>query len=89
LYNQSTAFGQRPSAILGIDDDWLAYDLDQAVLLVGRWIENRLARRNKKGKRIWTLEQLLAEKGAPKSGQFRDPRLFVRRKVKIPESGIW
>ena len=25
----------------------------------------------------------------PKSGQFRDPRLFVRRKVKIPESGIW
>lgn len=35
----AAAYGQRPSTILGISDEWAAYSLDAAVLVIGRRAE--------------------------------------------------
>lgn len=40
LYTTAKVFGQRPSEIIGIPNDWWAYQLDAAVSLVGIVIEN-------------------------------------------------
>lgn len=51
-----------------IPDDWgyFRYLFDEAVLYFGRWCENKLEERHEKGtlkgKRKYTLQQLLSEK---------------------------
>lgn len=40
----AAAYGQRPSTILGISDEWAAYSLDAAVLVIGRRAEARTAK---------------------------------------------
>jgi hypothetical protein len=41
LHFVAAAYGQRPSTILGITDEWAAYNLDAAVLVIGRRAEAR------------------------------------------------
>lgn len=56
-------YGQRPSDILGIEDRWIAYDLDMAVVEYGLYVENRLQEVEKKGDKYkpkWTLQQILS-----------------------------
>jgi hypothetical protein len=43
LHNLGTAYGIRPSAIIGVANSWAAYQFDVAVLIFGRWVENRIA----------------------------------------------
>ena len=90
LHNLAAAYSQRPSTILEIGDSWLAYQLDLACLTVGRWVENRLAERDRKGQPLYTLEALLEEREPQEDkGRFQSLASKVRRKVRIPESGIW
>ena len=43
MYQQATAWTQRPSSLIGIEDEWAAYQFDYAVLEFGRWVEQGLA----------------------------------------------
>jgi hypothetical protein len=79
----------RPSDLVGIEDEWAAYQFDLALALFGNNVEAELGR----GK---ALEQALAH-GLPmaatrstRSGAgYRNPAQYVTRKLKIPDSGIW
>lgn len=86
-------YGQRPSQVVGIDDPWAAYQLDVATLTVGRWVDGKLAERNKKGKPVHRLVDLLREKtdqgqGGSSSG-FRSVAGLVTERRAIPASGVW
>jgi hypothetical protein len=55
-------------------------------------VENRLAERDDKGKRVWTLDALLDkgdEQRPADTGRFRSLKSWVKRKVKVSEDGIW
>jgi hypothetical protein len=43
LHNLGTAYGIRPSAIVGVTNSWAAFQFDVAVLVFGRWVESRMA----------------------------------------------
>lgn len=77
LHCLATAYGQRPSGILRISDEWAAYQLDVATLLVGREFE--VAIRAGKEPRV---------KGR-QAQVFQDARMMVTRRVRIPKSGVW
>lgn len=54
--------GQRPSEVVDIDDDWAAYQFDQAVMFVGRYIHNKLNELDKTGKPLYDIDDLLGDK---------------------------
>ena len=91
LHSLGKTYGQRPSEILGIEDEWAAYQLDVCALTVGCEVEAALA----KGEDV---EAALGQ-GAGVRGQesgskgqemeWRDARPFVKAKIKVPESGVW
>lgn len=84
LHNLSSAYGQRPSAIIGISDDWAAYQFDLAVLALGRHVEAGLADKR-------SINSLLETPGDP-AKQFGDIRSLARgplRRVKIGPDGTW
>lgn len=68
-----TTTGQRPSQTLNLEEWcehefgdsrfawWASWQFDNAVLYVGRWIENRLQELDRKGKPRYTIEMLLAD----------------------------
>ena len=56
----ATEYRKRPSEIVGIDDEWAAYQLDQATRFVGTFIHNKLDELDKDGKPIYTsVQQIL------------------------------
>lgn len=60
LYQTCKAFGQRPSAMFGIEDEWLEWDFDHAILFAGKWVEARLEERDKDGRAVYkTLREAL------------------------------
>ena len=59
MYQQATAFQTRPSEVLGIRSQWLAWQFDRAIFLYGRTVENKANERDKKGKLVRTLEEAL------------------------------
>lgn len=66
LYVTATATGQRPSSLVQIRDAWAAYQLDAAVVMVGRVIEraaqeqhNVGGARTPKWVNKYSMEQLL------------------------------
>lgn len=52
-------YGTRPSAVVGIEDEWLAYQFDIAVFSWGRHVNNKLAECDSKGKPKYTLDDIL------------------------------
>lgn len=83
-------YGARPSAFLGLAaDSWEAYQLDLATWTVGRWIDGKMAERDKQGKPVHKLQDLLSETKKPAS-QFSSlaSKPGIKR-MTIPESGIW
>jgi hypothetical protein len=56
------ATGQRPSEIVAVEDEWAAYQFDQAVMFVGRYIHNKLNELDKNGKPLYDIEDLLGDK---------------------------
>ena len=91
LYNLATGFGQRPSSWLGLDPvGWEAYNLDLAVLQVGRYIEGKLAERDKDGKPTHKIEHLSSDDPVVSSpfASFKASGVPIE-KMKVPESGVW
>lgn len=91
LYGQATAFSRRPSEIVGIEDEWAAYQFDSACLYLGRWIDNKLGERNPRtGRPLYSLEGLLADGNSPPPpGGFKNPTGLVTRKVRANADGTW
>jgi hypothetical protein len=77
----ASTYGQRPSSIVGIKDDWAAYQFDLAVLEAGL---SEMAGGNGRGSR-----QEPAPARNINSRGFADPSARVAHKMKIPESGVW
>lgn len=76
--------------MLGLSDEWAAYQLDVAVLTVGRWVDGKLSERTKDGKPIHRLSDLLSDKpDAKEPTQFRSAAGLVTKKMAIPASGVW
>lgn len=71
-------------------DSWEAFQVDLACLRLGREIENKLAERDKKGKPVNRLQDLLNEsRPADDASEFRSLAGMVTKTMKIPDSGIW
>ena len=80
-------YSQRPSSILGVDDEWAAYQLDLAAMALARRVEDGLAHHKSIGE---ILGGSASTSSASASSAFADPRgMQPIRKIKIPESGIW
>ena len=86
-----STYSTRPSSFLGLPpDSWEAFQVDLACLRLGREIENKLAERDKKGKPVNRLQDLLGEsKSADDASQYRSLAGMVTEKMKIPDSGVW
>lgn len=94
LHQVGKSYCSRPSAILGIADDWLAYQVDVATLLLGSQVDAM----TQDGKQ--SVESALAELDRRDGAAAPRPERAVRsafrplaapgiRKMKIPENGIW
>ena len=93
----ATRYSSRPSEVLGIEDGWLAYQVDTAALLLGLRVEALTW----DGKMTVSaaLEKITAERqadagtrfarGHGDAGQYRDPRPYVTRKVQVRPDGTW
>jgi hypothetical protein len=79
LHNQAEAYGPRPSEILGLETDWGAWQLNEITLVVGRRVERNL----NEGKDAFDGFSLNGK------GKFRSAKDRVKRKIRIPKSGIW
>jgi hypothetical protein len=80
-------YGERPSTFLGLaPDSWDAYQLDVAVWALGVWVEGKLAERDKQGRPVYRLRDLLSD--APTSG-YRSMAMPDVKRMAIPESGVW
>jgi len=72
-------------------DSWEAYQLDVAVLTVGRWVDGKLAETTKDGKPVHRLVDLLSDKpdAKPDDKGFRSLAGMAVQKIAIPPSGVW
>lgn len=61
------AYSTRPSLVVGIDDEWLAYQFDIAVFSWGRHVNNKLAEHDDKGKPKYDLEDILSDEDHPRN----------------------
>ena len=86
----AATYGQRPSGLLGLPgESWEAFQLDHATLALGRWVEAKLAERDKSGKPVHRIEWLLDDSATGQTKQFAPLAPLVDRKMVIPESGVW
>jgi hypothetical protein len=85
LHSVAAAYGCRPSAIVGITNDWVAYQFDIVVLLAyTREQEQRQADRDA-GRPSGAFK-------ANKDQQFKtppDPSTHKMKAVAVPKSGVW
>lgn len=83
LYNVATAYGCRPSDLLDLETELARWQLDEACLMVGRRVENNL----NEGKDAFAgFDGGVI--GAIKRG-YKSARAFVKKKMRIPDSGVW
>lgn len=86
----ATAYGTRPSSLLGYDATlWVAWQFDAAVLTFGRIVEGLMSERDKRGRPVHKLANLLKpyQERQRNDGQFL--RGMVSRKVKVKPDGTW
>lgn len=88
LHSLSATYSQRPSAVIGVEDPWAAYQFDMAVAQFGTWVENRLAERDKDGKPKYDLAQLLGDEAAGER-YYTPVSAEGLRKVRVKEDGTW
>lgn len=53
--------------MLSLRSEWLAYQFDEAVFMYGRWVENKLAEVDKKGKPKYTIDDVINNNARPAS----------------------
>jgi len=81
LFVDAKTWGVRPSDLLAIEDEYVAYCLDQAVGYFGRTLDAELekagssAKNNDEAewKRTQILDAFLGDEKKPRSGLFADP----------------
>jgi hypothetical protein len=83
LHSLGAAYGRRPSELVGIADEWAAYQFDAACLTLGRRIEAAVI----KNEDITAI--LDGQPAQPDPSRFSNVGHLVSRKIKIPESGVW
>ncbi len=71
LHNLAAAYGQRPSAVVGLEDEWAAYQFDMACLTLGRRVESALAKnaaakKNARKPEAHIIAEILGAPGEPK-----------------------
>ncbi len=49
-----------PARLLGLHDTWVAWQFNEAIYMLGAFVETRLAERDKRGRPRWTVEAVLA-----------------------------
>ena len=60
MHQIASEYGERPSVMLGIEDNWLAMMFDKAVFTWGRYVDNKLRETFDDGKTPkYSIEQLL------------------------------
>lgn len=84
LYSAAIAYGCRPSDFFELETELAAWQLDEACLMIGRRVEHNL----NEGKDAFDELQVQSFKSKVKRG-FQSAKQFVKRKMKIPESGVW
>jgi hypothetical protein len=85
LHLVATEYHSRPSAIVGLEDEWAAYQLDAACLRLARHVDEEL---EKKRSLRSILDTPADENGARR--EFADIRqLGPMRTMRIPDSGVW
>lgn len=96
LHILAKTYGQLPSAIIGIPDEWAAYQFNNAVLLAGLHHEVEATKNGRSSTSAPTTSTKTATTATPKDdSQFRDPMELAAfmggeiRKMKVPESGVW
>ena len=103
MHQVATTYSSRPSAILGLSDAWVAYQVDVATLLLGRRIEGltsdgkmtvaaALAQESgdrDQGSGVRSQRAGIGDEGAWANQKWRDPRPYVSKVMAVPESGIW
>jgi len=87
VYQQAKTWGQRPSQLLGIDDPYTAFCVDEAVWMWGNHVESELNKatdgaKNKdqaRSRLVAATRRLFTEEGeeGEKKGSFRDPALML------------
>lgn len=82
LYQRSKQWGTRPAEILGIDDDYVAWCIDQAVFHFGVEVEGALNKVEGKTKseierkQRQVLDKYLRDKNSPR--RFADPAAMLK-----------
>lgn len=89
LHSLSATYCQRPSAIIGVTDQWAAYQFDLAVNAFGAWVESKLHERDNAGKPKHTLAALLDD--GTETQQYAPLAIDASqlRKVRVKEDGTW
>lgn len=84
-------YGARPSSLLGFEpSDWTGWQFDNAVMFFGRWVEAHLEERDKQGKPVHKIENLLKPyREAQAEPQYASLRGLVTRKVQVKPDGTW
>ena len=101
LHNVASAYGCRPSEILGVEDPWAAYELDLACLVAGREVERltmpaegELGVASSPRSSQLSVEEVLGAsvqelEARRVARQFADPRVRPMGKMVVPEGGVW
>ena len=78
LHNLAKEYSQRPSAIVGVpaEDSWIAYQMDVAVLLLGREVEGKLENGETLSK---ALDLKLTARQRARMGEFRSVKSAGKR----------
>lgn len=71
------AYGTRPSSIIGIKNDWVAFQFDEACLVVGREYEKEM------------MEERNHESGVGSRREYSRPPMERIKKRKIKPNGTW
>lgn len=81
MHNLGDAYGARPSKVLGLETPWGAYQFDEICLRVGRQVDRNINEGKDPFAGLGLIDSI-------KRG-YRSARQFVRKKLRIPKSGIW
>jgi hypothetical protein len=76
LHTKSKTYNRTPSDLLGIRHPWVAWQLNNATLYLGTWIENKLNKKDKKGRPIHKIESLL-ESRKPQAVNIKAMRAII------------
>lgn len=59
LYEQAKRYGRTPAALMGVRNAWLSWMFNRAVWMFGAWVDGRLSERDKDGKPLYSLGELM------------------------------